>query len=182
VHSFWLGRAAFHAGGIIVGDTAWGVVGEREAGKSTLLAAVEAAGGMVLADDLLVLDGPLVFAGPRTLDLREEAARWFPGTRELGVAGARARWRLDLKPAPEEVRLGGWIVPSWSAGLSIVRQSGAAAVHHLAAARSVQKNPINPSAFMMAAARPAIEFSRPRDMNRIGAGVVALLDEMTRLG
>ena len=182
VHSHWLGRAAFHAGAIVVAERAWGVIGEREAGKSTLLAAVHAAGGVVLADDLLVMDGGIVYSGPRTLDLRQEAAARFPAARSLGVAGARERWRLDLGPAPAEVPLGGWIVPTWAEKLSIAVQPGAAAAHHIAPARSVQGLAIDPKAFMAAAAHPAVEFARPKDLDDLEVSVAALLAELADLG
>lgn len=90
VHSHWLGRAAFHAGGIVVAGRAWGVIGEREAGKSTLLAAVAVLGGTVLADDLLVIDDGEAFAGPRPLDLRREAADYLGGDTSIGC-GRRLR-------------------------------------------------------------------------------------------
>lgn len=181
VHNHWLGRAAFHAGGIVVAGQAWGVIGEREAGKSTLLAAVAGLGGVVLADDLLVMDQDEVFSGPRTLDLRRGAAEWFGGTRALGVAGARERWRIDLGPAPPSVPLGGWIVPSWSDEVTIVRRPGAAAAHYIAPARSVTGLAISPEAFMAAAARPAVEFSRPQDLEALNDGVQQLLDKIALL-
>lgn len=182
VHSHWLGRAAFHAGAIVVADRAWGVIGEREAGKSTLLAGFHAAGGIVLADDLLVMDGAEVYAGPRTLDLRREAADWFPEARALGVAGARERWRLDLRPAPYKVALGGWIVPSWGDDLAVVARAGAAAAHYIAPARSVPGLAIDPKAFMAAAAHPAVEFVRPRRMDDLESGVAVLTAALERIG
>ncbi len=181
VHSHWLGRAAFHAGGIVVAGRAWGVIGEREAGKSTLLAAVAALGGVVLADDLLVVDSGNAFSGPRTLDLRQGAAEWFGGTRSLGVAGARERWRIDLGPAPSSVPLGGWIVPSWSDTTKVERRPGAAAARYIAPARSVTGLAISPEAFLAAAAFPALEFSRPQDFAELERGVQRLLDEIALL-
>jgi len=180
VHSHWLGRAAFHAGGIVVAGRAWGVIGEREAGKSTLLAAVAAQGGDVLADDLLVMEAGNVFAGPRTLDLRREAAEWFGGTRALGIAGARERWRLDLAQAPASAPLGGWIVPEWSDTIKVTRQPGAAAAHHIAPARSVTGIAIDPAAFLTAAACPSVLFERPRDMRLLAAAIERLIDELSQ--
>ncbi|NND02653.1 MAG: hypothetical protein HKN91_07690 [Acidimicrobiia bacterium] len=179
VHSHWLGRAAFHAGGVVVDGKAWGVVGVREAGKSTMLAALDSAGIVVLADDLLVLEGEKAFSGPRTLDLRQEAADHFGTTRDLGVAGARERWRLDLEAAPPFAPLAGWIVPQWGDELRVWREPGAAAAHHIAPARSVGGIAISPEAFLMAAARPAVVFERPRDLNGLAAGVEALLGELS---
>jgi hypothetical protein len=178
VHSHWLGRAAFHAGAIVVAGRTWGVIGERLAGKSTLLAGIASEGGVVLADDLLVMDGVDVFCGPRTLDLREEAAQWFGGTRSLGVAGARERWRLDLGPAPPSAPLAGWIVPGWSDEVTVDRQPGAAVAHLIAPARSVTGVAIDPAAFLTAASRPAIAFNRPRDLNQIASGVRRLFEDL----
>ncbi len=178
VHSHWLGRAAFHAGAIVVAGRAWGIIGERHAGKSTLLAAVASDGGIVLADDLLVLDGSDVFCGPRTLDLRADAAKWFGGTRSLGMAGARERWRIDLGPAPATAPLAGWIVPGWSENLEITRQPGASVAHHIAPARAVTGIAIEPTAFLTAASYPAIEFNRPRDLAEMADGLDRLLDEL----
>ncbi len=178
VHNHWLGRAAFHAGGVVVDGKAWGVIGTREAGKSTLLAALDDAGMVVLADDLLVLDGEKAFSGPRTLDLRAEAASHFATTRDLGVAGARQRWRLDLGKAPPFAPLAGWIVPQWGEQLKVWREPGAAAAHHIAPARSVGAIAIAPTAFMMAAARPAVVFERPRNLTALASGVETLLNEL----
>jgi len=181
VHSHWLDRAPFHAGGIVVAGRAWGVIGERGAGKSTLLAAVAAAGYPVLADDLLVVDGPIAYAGPRTLDLRSEAVAWFSGTRNLEVAGARRRWRLDLAESPQSAPLAGWILPGWAEELRIDHYAGAAAVHHLAPARSVKGLAINPEAFIAAVALPAVEFLRPHDMSQLQHGVALLLSNLEEI-
>ena len=126
VHCHWLGWAAFHAGGVLVDDRVWGVIGSREAGKSTLLAALAVAGEVVMTDDLLIVEGHRVYAGPRTLDLRAEAADHFSDIRQLGVAGARERWRMDLGAAPPSAELAGWIVPQWGDAIAAWREPGAA--------------------------------------------------------
>ena len=97
------------------------------------------------------------------------------------MAGARERWRLDLGVAPATVPLGGWIVPSWAAELSITPQPGAAAAHHIAPARSVTGLAIDPGAFLRAAAQPAVEFARPKAMKHLAAGVERLLTELEKL-
>lgn len=63
----WAGREVYHAGAFICGGLAWAVVGAREAGKSSLLAALAARRIPVLADDLVVTDGQQVFCGPRAI-------------------------------------------------------------------------------------------------------------------
>ena len=71
VFSRWprgLPRRAF-----VFGSLAWAVVGGREAGKSSLLAALAARDLPVLADDLVISDSHQAFCGPRTIDLRQLA-------------------------------------------------------------------------------------------------------------
>ena len=104
----WLGRESVHAGAVAVGGRALGVVGVREAGKSSTLAQLALSGITVLCDDLLVLDGRTVLAGPRSVDLREDAAQRLGSGEAIGVTGARERWRQRLGPAgpARPVRLG----------------------------------------------------------------------------
>ena len=70
----WHGREGLHGGALALGGTAWGVIGDRLGGKSSLLAALAVSGTDVVCDDVLVLDGREVYPGPRTVDLREDAA------------------------------------------------------------------------------------------------------------
>lgn len=94
----------------------------------------------------------------------------------MGVAGACERWRLHLEKAPFCVPHGGWVLPSWSSHLEIRRRHGAAAAHYIAPARAVTGLAISPTAFLAAAARPALEFSRSRNMDDLLDGAVALLE------
>lgn len=109
VFARWDGRVALHAGGIVVGGRAWGVLGAREAGKSTTLAHLARAGHGVLCDDLLVIDQGRACAGPRTLDLRPETAQRLDGEHLVEVRQGQ-RHRLLLPPAPATVPLGGFLV------------------------------------------------------------------------
>lgn len=109
VFARWDGRVALHAGGIVVGGRAWGVLGAREAGKSTTLVHLARAGHGVLCDDLLVVDRGQACAGPRTLDLRPETARRLEGE-DLREVRQGQRHRMLLPPAPATVPLGGFLV------------------------------------------------------------------------
>ena len=100
VAGHWMGRTPFHSGAFELGGHAWGVLGGREMGKSSLLMWLHQAGISILADDLLVLDGALAYAGPRCLDLRESSAERFGEGEYLGVVGTRERWRVSLPPCP----------------------------------------------------------------------------------
>jgi hypothetical protein len=67
----WSGREALHAGAFAAGEGAVLILGDKEAGKSTTLGwLARQANVPVLTDDLAVMDGRTVLAGPRTIDLR----------------------------------------------------------------------------------------------------------------
>ncbi len=182
-HAHWMGWLPFHAGGIVVGGRVWGIVGEREAGKSTLLAALAIRGVPVVADDLIVVDGDTVYAGPRTLDLRREAADRFGVGRELGVVGLRERWRFDLPPVALEVPLGGWVFPRWDGSISITRTPPAARITRLAPGRTVLNPDIDALALMRLSAMPAFDFMRPPEWDDMDTGLdrlIAVLDQEAR--
>src|SRR4051812_5487406 len=72
VFAHWAGRLSFHAGAFVSNGGVWGVVGPREAGKSSVLAWLALNGHEVFTDDVLVLEGRTAFSGPRAIDLRQE--------------------------------------------------------------------------------------------------------------
>ncbi len=96
----WAGREVFHAGAFLAENGAWGVLGTREAGKSSLLGLLAAKGVPVLADDALVVEDRTAFAGPRCIDLREGAADWLQQGTDIGMVGNRRRWRVRLPGGP----------------------------------------------------------------------------------
>lgn len=110
VFARWDGRVPLHAGAVVVGDRAWGVLGDREAGKSTTLAHLARAGYDVLADDLVVIDEGKACAGPRTLDLRLGTARRLQGRERLVEVRQGQRQRMFLRPVPPAVPMGGLFV------------------------------------------------------------------------
>ena len=110
VFARWDGRVALHAGVVLFDGVAWGVLGDREAGKSTTLAWLAQAGHPVLSDDLLVLEGRRVFCGPRSVDLRHESAARFDVTNPLVTVRQGERQRLLLSEAPADAPLGGFVV------------------------------------------------------------------------
>jgi hypothetical protein len=109
----WRGDVALHGGGFHHADAAWGVIGERTAGKSSMLGLLGDRGVPIVADDLLVIDDGWVRAGPACVDLRPDVAPYMPAARDLGVVGSRPRHRLATPPAPGRSRLGGIFVLEW---------------------------------------------------------------------
>jgi hypothetical protein len=112
----WRGDLTLHAGCFHAGERAWGVVGTKEAGKSTMLANLAARGLPLMADDLLVLDEGVVRAGPSCIDLRPDVAARMPGARSLGEIGDRPRYRLTTPAAPSRARLAGFFLLGWCEG------------------------------------------------------------------
>ena len=109
VFARWDGRIALHAGAVLFNGVAWGLLGAREAGKSTILAYLAQAGHAVLADDLLVIEGRHTFCGPRTIDLRPETAARLDGV-DLVTVRRGERQRLLLPSAPATAPFGGFVV------------------------------------------------------------------------
>jgi hypothetical protein len=59
----WAGYESFHAGAVVAGGGAWGILGDKESGKSSTLAYLALSGREVLMDDLVVVDGDDALAG-----------------------------------------------------------------------------------------------------------------------
>ena len=110
----WRGDLTLHAGAFVANGRAWAVIGDREAGKSTTLAMLADRGYPLLADDLLVLDGRVVRAGPACIDLRPDMAKGMPEARYIGEIGGRARYRLTAPRGPARAEIGGFFLLNWS--------------------------------------------------------------------
>jgi hypothetical protein len=172
----WLGREGFHGGGIVAGGGAWGVLGDKTAGKSTTLAWLARAGVGVVADDVLIIDGELALAGPRSLDLREEAAQRLGAGEPMGRVGARERWRLQLAPVPAELPLRGWITLEWGDSVAVEPIRGAERLHALLPHRGVLLEPAQPAALIRLSALPHLRLIRPRDWDLLPEAADRLLD------
>jgi hypothetical protein len=158
----WLGRESVHAGALAVDGRALGVVGARGAGKSSTLAWWALAGGDVLCDDLLVIDGRAAFAGPRSIDLREDAAARLGAGEAIGVTGARERWRLRLAPATDGHVLVGFVFLAWGDSVSVRALGASERLARLVPQRGVRLEPLRHDAVLDLASLPAWEISRPR--------------------
>jgi hypothetical protein len=109
----WDGALTLHAGAFEASGAGWGVIGERMAGKSTLLGSLAERGCPVVADDLLVVDGDTVRPGPACVDLRPDVAERFAGARVLGEVGGRIRHRLSTRPGSAAPLLAGFLALGW---------------------------------------------------------------------
>lgn len=170
----WLGREAFHAGGLLIGDGVWGVTGDRGAGKSTLLGAAARAGVGVVADDLLVMSGTTTFAGPRCVDLRDESADYLGIGRALLTQG-RERHRVTLAPIAPEAPLRGWILLAWADAPALVPVRPAEALVRVSAQRMMQLGAAGPERMLDHAALPVKELRRPRRLGGLDESIELLM-------
>jgi hypothetical protein len=175
VFAHWQGYECFHAGALAVGGSAWGVLGDRESGKSTLLAWLALRGHLVFSDDMLVTDGRMAFAGPRSIDLREGAARLLGTGKPLGVVGARERWRITLGPVACQLPLAGWIFLSWGDDVALTRLSAGEKLLRLGAQRAVRLTPDDPARLLRLSSLPGWQLSRPRDLAATARGAELVL-------
>ncbi len=120
VFARWRGSETLHAGAFTLdGRGAWAVLGERGAGKSSLLAALALDDVELLADDLLVIDGGCCLAGPRCLDLRPPAAAALGVEDRTALVRCTERRRLSLPPARARYELRGFVYLAWGDELRI---------------------------------------------------------------
>ena len=176
VAGYWFDRESFHAGAFVVDGAAWAVLGERDAGKSTLLASLALRGVTVLSDDMLILDGVAPFAGPRSIDLRSAAARHLGVGEPLGIVGARERWRLRLGPITASAALRGWIFPVWGNQTDVSELTPHERVARLGSQRGLRLPAKDPARLLDLAALPAWELRRPRDWDALDAATNLILD------
>jgi hypothetical protein len=173
--SHWAGRLSFHAGAFVSDGAVWALVGDREAGKSSTLAWLALNGHEVFADDVLVLDGAIAFAGPRAIDLREETSKRFGTGADIGVVGSRRRWRLTLPQIEGQMPFRGWMFLNWGDRLEPRRLRPADCLRGLIEGLALRRDASDPGALLELATLPAWELQRPRDWDLLEDGVECML-------
>jgi hypothetical protein len=177
----WRGNYSFHAGAFVAAGVAWGVLGDKKAGKSSLMATLELMGVPVLADDALILDEHgQALAGPRCIDLREQTATALGVGESIGVVGTRERYRMRLAPVPCEIPLGGFIRLSWgrTAFTAVPPEERVGALVASFALRLPERSERDHAALMEFLALPMMGFRRPRALARIEESAQRLLLEI----
>lgn len=174
----WHGRESIHAGGFVLAEGAWGLLGERGGGKSSTLARLALEGVPVVADDVLATDGERVFAGPRAIDLRREPAELLGAGEPLGVLGTRERWRLRLGDVAVASTLAGWVFLAWGPDLALNPVPAGERLQRLARERAIRLAPRDPEVLLALAARPAWELSRPRSWSSLDDATKLLLETL----
>jgi hypothetical protein len=146
------GEVVLHAGAFVGESGAWVVLGNRERGKSTLLAEQHLRGLPIVADDICVIRETVVCAGPRSLDLRPDAAARLEIGLENPVRQGQ-RYRVNLPIIEGEVPLAGFVELEWSSEVKFVPLPPAERLRRLLTVNG--RNPrVAPSALLELAALP----------------------------
>lgn len=179
VWAHWRDREAFHAGAFVVAGGVWGLLGDKEAGKSSMLAALSRAGVPIVCDDVLVIDGRRALAGPRSIDLRADASRSLGIGEPLGVVGDRERWRVPLQPIEPALPFRGWVALRWSEQPAVKPLQGGERLRALLQHRALRVPPLAPTALLNLAGLPFLELSRPRRWGEAERARELLLDALS---
>ncbi|MEW6154469.1 MAG: hypothetical protein AB1673_10840 [Actinomycetota bacterium] len=178
-YALWLGRAAFHAGGFISREGAWAIVGAKGEGKTTLLAALAGRGAAILADDLLVLDGLTALAGPRTLDLRPDAAALVGQAQVTTRVRNGERGRLHVDVVPLAVPFRGWVELRAGPVVALDPVPPAERVSLMAPHALRPLGPARAATLLHLASRPAWRLQRPKRPEAL-AECVDMLETLLR--
>lgn len=161
--SHWLGRETFHGGAVVVGGHAYALVGEKEAGKSSLLAWFSQRGVEVVTDDLLVLEGELLFTGPRCIDLRSESVLGRDEIERFATVRGGTRHRVALPQTSHSWPFGGWILLDWGTETSMRKVAPRDRLARLAAHRVLRVPPSSPGYLLRLATLPMWELTRVKE-------------------
>lgn len=162
VMAHWLDRPCFHAGAFLSAGGVWALAGDRECGKSSTLAWLALQDHRIVADDILVFDqSGGVYAGPRSIDLREETADRLGAGEPLGRVGTRSRWRMSLPAIQGQLPFRGWFFLNWGEALELRRLRASDCLTLLLHHRTVRIPPPSPASLLELAALPAWELRRP---------------------
>lgn len=180
VYARWSGWNSFHAGAVAIDGGAWGVIGDRSAGKSSSLAHMALGTALeVLSDDLLVIDSMRrVLTGPRCIDLRQDAARHLGAGEELGVVGARERWRVRLPATDARTPFLGWVELAWGNELTLEAIPPSELFPCLVRNQSLRFMPPDPGQLLGLVALPAWRLTRPPAIERIADAVDRLVERL----
>lgn len=177
----WDGSQSFHAGGFVIGDRVWGVLGEREVGKSSLLAALAGLGVPVMTDDVLVIQEGNALAGPRCIDLRQQSAAGLRMGETIGLVGTRERWRVRLPRVAAELPFAGWLTLEWGDETSFQPVKPDERFLRLLDNLTVILEPPDPPTVLALASLPMVTLRRPRRLDALVESAELLVTHVARV-
>jgi hypothetical protein len=173
------GCEGFHAGALIANGGAWVVIGDKGAGKSSLLAMLALRGHPVVADDVAILDDEgRVLAGPRFIDLRAGASEELGAGEAIGVVGTRERYRMRIGEVPAATPLRGFVRLAWGEAAAVTSVRAARRLTELYANRIARLEPADATPILELSTLPMLELRRPRGWTKAGAAAEQLLDAL----
>jgi hypothetical protein len=178
IASNWLGRQVLHGGGFARDGRGWALLGDKESGKSSTLGWLARHGAEILSDDILVIEDGELFAGPRCIDLRPEAAAVLGG-KDVGMLGNRVRWRLRSGEACSSAPLCGVVHLEWGDAIRVEQVDAAERLTGLIAGSVIRPGSGDAAPFLDLAALPTFRFVRPRDLGALEASGERLLAALT---
>jgi hypothetical protein len=178
IASNWLGRQVLHGGGFATGDGAWALLGDKEAGKSSTLGWLARRGLEILSDDILVVEDGVLFAGPRCVDLRPEAAAILGGE-DVGMLGNRVRWRVLPGEARSAVPLAGVVHLEWGEHVEVESLDAAERLAGLIRNSVIRPAHRDAAALLELASLPTFRLTRPRDLAALDTSGESLLAALT---
>jgi hypothetical protein len=174
----WAGREVFHAGAFVHDGHAFVLLGPRTAGKSTLVAALAQQRLPILADDIVVIDGGIVYSGPRSVDLREAIPEHVLGNTLSTAQPSRlgTRSRIVLPATATRWPLGGWIFLNWHDHSPTMRPVPLPELlGRLAGRRLMPGLPSDPARILSLSAVPAWDFGRRKSWGDLSSSLETLL-------
>ncbi len=165
IASRWLGRFSLHGGAFVHEGKAWALLGGRGAGKSSTLGYLLSQGHPVVSDDILTVTGSTMFSGPRSVDLRADAAKL--GGEPLGVVGRRQRWRLHPPACPPALPLGGIVQLRWGKEIRLTPLRAEARLQGLVDSSVFRPEAQDAEQLLGLATFPAWEYLRPRGFENL---------------
>jgi hypothetical protein len=175
IMSMWLGRLSLHGGAFSCRGGSWALLGDRGAGKSTTLAQLLALDHVIVSDDLLMIQGSTLYCGPRSIDLRSEAADVLGGE-PMGILGSRARWRLRPGPTAPETPISGFVKLEWGEDVLIEPLDARERLELLHASSAVYPRPEDAAALLELLVLPVWRFTRPNDLAQGESALAQLID------
>jgi hypothetical protein len=176
----WCGREALHAGAFCTTAGAVIVLGDKEGGKSSTLAWIARELELpVQADDLVVLQGGAVLAGPRCIDLRTPTATRYGALWSGDPVRLGSRLRLSLPQAVAAAPVIGCTVLGWGQRLRLAPVPPAGRLRLLAPQRFVGGLDADPVAILDLAALPMLHLQRPPSLDGLPATAEALVRAWT---
>jgi len=179
--TWWSGYRSFHAGAFLAVGGAWGILGDKEQGKTSMLAWLASREYPVLCDDVLVIADGRALAGPRCLDLRESAAAHFGLGTYIGRVGGRDRWRARLPPVPAEVPFRGWVSLSWADDVNVSSVKAGERLGKILARRGLRIPEKGDGNWLDLISRPMVELGRPMSWSVVDRAMTCLLDALSGL-